>query len=46
MLPFCPKYRLGHPEKYLFLLSEYTFTGSKYPEKKNEKKNEKNIYPW
>ena len=28
---FWPKYRLGHPEKHLFLLSKNIFTGSKYP---------------
>ena len=31
MLPFQPKYRLGHPENYLFVLSKKIFTGSKYP---------------
>ena len=31
VLPFKPKYRLGHPENYLFLLSKNIFTGSKYP---------------
>ena len=33
MLLFQPKYRLGHPENYLFLLSINIFTGSKYPQK-------------
>ena len=28
---FQPKYRLGHPENYLFLLSGKIFLGSKYP---------------
>ena len=31
---FKPKYRLGHPEDHLLLLSEITFFGSKYPRKK------------
>ena len=31
VLPFQPKYRLGHPENYLFLLSKKLFIGSKYP---------------
>ena len=31
VLPFWPKYRLGHPENYLFLLSKKSFIGSKYP---------------
>ena len=28
---FSPKYRLGHPENYLCLLSKKIFSGSKYP---------------
>ena len=31
VLPFQPKFCLGHPENYLFLLSKNLFTGSKYP---------------
>ena len=31
VLPFQPKYRLGHPENYLFLLSENIFIGSEHP---------------
>ena len=31
VLPFWPKYRLGHPENYLFSLSKKLFLGSKYP---------------
>ena len=31
VLRFEPKHRLGHPNKYLFLLSKNLFTGSKYP---------------
>ena len=31
LLPFQPKYRLGHPENYLFLLSKSKFAGSKNP---------------
>ena len=31
VLPFQPKYRLGHPEIFLFLLSKKVLTGSKYP---------------
>ena len=31
---FQPKYQFGHPEKYLFLLSNKTLSGSKYPKKK------------
>ena len=31
MLLFQPKYRLAHPENYLFLLFKTTFSGSKYP---------------
>ena len=31
---FKPKYRLGHPENYLLLLSKNIFTGSKYPKNK------------
>ena len=27
-----PKYRLGHPENYLFLLPKNIFEGSKYPQ--------------
>ena len=34
VLPFQPKYRLGHPGKYVFLLSKNIFTASKYPGKK------------
>ena len=30
---FQPKYRLGHPENYLFLLSKRVLLGSKYPKK-------------
>ena len=30
---FKPKYRLGHPENYLFFLSTKLFSGSKYPKK-------------
>ena len=30
---FKPKYRLGHPENYLFLLSQRILLGSKYPKK-------------
>ena len=32
VLPFQPKYRLGHPENHLFSLSVKMFSGSKYPE--------------
>ena len=31
VLPFSPKYRLVHPENYLFLLSKKMFSGSNYP---------------
>ena len=31
MLLFQPKYRLGHPENYLFSLFKKIFSGSKYP---------------
>ena len=31
VLLFQPKYRIGHPENYLFLLSKKIFFGSKYP---------------
>ena len=31
VLPFWPKYRLGHPENYLFSLPKKIFSGSKYP---------------
>ena len=31
VLPFQPKYRSGHPENYLFLLSRNLFSRSKYP---------------
>ena len=34
VLPFQPKYRLGHPENYLFSLSKKAFSGSKYSHKK------------
>ena len=34
VLPFQPKYSLGHPEKYLFLLSTNVFSGPKYPKNK------------
>ena len=34
VLPFQPKYRLSHPENYLFLLSKKLFTGSEYPKNK------------
>ena len=34
VLPFEPKYRLAHPENYLFSLSIKIFFGSKYPKKK------------
>ena len=34
VLLFQPKYRLGHPENYLFLLSKKVFTGSKYAKNK------------
>ena len=30
VLPFSPKYRLGHPDKYLILLSKNTFIRSKH----------------
>ena len=30
---FWPKYRLAHPENYLFSLSKNIFSGSKYPKK-------------
>ena len=36
VLLFQPKYRLGHPENYLFLLSKNIFTGSKYQKKKKK----------
>ena len=31
VLPFQPKYRLGHPQKYLLLLLKKLFVGSTYP---------------
>ena len=31
MLPFWPKYRLGHPGNYLFLFSKNMLVRSKYP---------------
>ena len=34
VLPFQPKYRVGHPENYLFLLSNKLFIGSKYQKNK------------
>ena len=34
VLLFKPKYRLGHPENYLFLLSKKIFSGSKHPKNK------------
>ena len=34
VLPCLPKYCLGHPENYLFLLSKNVFIGSKYPKNK------------
>ena len=34
VLPFKPKYCLGHPENYLFFLSKNMFIGSKYPKNK------------
>ena len=40
VLFFWTKYRLGHPENYLFLLSKNIFSGSKYP--KNIKFNFEN----
>ena len=30
-MPFWPKYRLGQPEKQLFVLAKNIFIGSKYP---------------
>ena len=42
VFPFLPKYRLGHPENYLFLLSKNRYTGSKYP-KINKFNFEKNF---
>ena len=33
MLPYSSKYRLVHPENYLFSLSRNILSGSKYPEK-------------
>ena len=33
VLLFKPKYRLAHPENYLFSLSKKIFSGSKYPKK-------------
>ena len=42
---FQPKYRLGHPEKYLFLLSVNTSLGSKYPNK-NQVKYERTFTVW
>ena len=33
MLLYKTKYRLGHPQNYLFLLSKKIFSGSKYPKK-------------
>ena len=31
VLPFQPKYQLGHPKNYLFSLPTKIFSGSKYP---------------
>ena len=31
VLPIQPRYRLAHPENYLFSLSKKIFSGSKYP---------------
>ena len=47
VLLFQPKYRLGHPENYLFLLSKKIFTGSKYPKNKLIKFEKRNTgrYP-
>ena len=33
VLLFKPKHRIGHPENYVFSLSEKIFSGSKYPKK-------------
>ena len=33
VLLFQPKYRLGYPENYLFVLAKNIFSGSKYPKK-------------
>ena len=33
MLPFYPKYGLGHPRKYVILYKNKKYIGSKYPQK-------------
>ena len=43
VLPFSTQYRLGHPEFFLFFLSNNIFIGSKYP-KINKLKFEKKLH--
>ena len=53
VLLFQPKYRLDHPENYLFLLSKIIISGSKYPtkilfifEKRSTKPNVLGLTEW